>query len=79
MVKRHGLRPFPYERAPRWAQGDYRAPGSRMSCEYDVLSDTLKLRQHGYAEAQESGEMFLRLFRSLASRLRGGNVNRVNA
>jgi len=62
MVKRHGLRPFPYERAPRWAQGDYRAPSSRMSCEYDVLSDTLKLRQHGFAEVQESGDMFLRLF-----------------
>lgn len=62
MTEKYGLRPFPYERAPTWAQGDYRAPSSRMSCEYDVISDTLKIRRHGFGEVQESGDMFLALF-----------------
>ncbi len=62
MTEKHELRPFPYERAPAWAQGDYRAPNSRMSCEYDVVSDTLRIRQRGYNEVRESGEMFLDIF-----------------
>lgn len=62
LTEQRGLRPFPYERAALWAQGDYRAPNSRMACEYDVLSDTLKIRQRGFNEVRESGEMFLAIF-----------------
>jgi len=62
MSEKYGLRPFPYGRASAWAQGDYRPPNSRMSCEYDVLSDTLKIRQRGFNEVRESGGMFLDIF-----------------
>lgn len=62
MSRNYGLQPFPYERVATWAQGDYRAPNSRMSCEYDVLSDTVTIRQQGFNEVEESGAMFLRMF-----------------
>lgn len=65
LVARHSLTPFPYERAPRWAQGDYRQPNSRFACEYDVVSDLSKARRYGYTEQIDSGAMFLRLFARL--------------
>lgn len=62
LAARCGLRPFPIERAPAWVRGDYRAPDSRFACEYDLISDTVKLRRAGFCEAVGSEEMFLRLF-----------------
>jgi len=70
LTKEHGLVPFPYERVARWAQGDYQAPNSRFSCEYDVVSDLSKARRYGYTEQIDSAEMFLRLF----ARLRAARV-----
>lgn len=59
---RDSLRPFPIERAAGWVRGDYTAPNSRFACEYDLISDTVKLRRAGFCEVISSEHMFLRLF-----------------
>jgi nucleoside-diphosphate-sugar epimerase len=62
MTRKYGLRPFPFERAARWAQGDFTAPNSRLGCEYDFISDTLRIRRTGFNEVIDSEEMFLSMF-----------------
>ena len=62
MLAHHDLRPFPFERVANWVRGDYKPPDSRFACEYDLISDTLKIRRAGFAEVLRSEEMFLRLF-----------------
>lgn len=62
VAARHGLRAFPIDRAANWVRGDYTLPNSRFACEYDLISDTVKLRQAGFAEAAGSDAMFLNLF-----------------
>ncbi|MCC6534504.1 MAG: SDR family oxidoreductase [Burkholderiales bacterium] len=59
------LAPFPYQDIARWAQGDYRAPNSRLGCEYDLYSDLGKARGRGFTEHVDSADMFLRLFARL--------------
>jgi nucleoside-diphosphate-sugar epimerase len=59
---RHGLREFPIDRAASWVRGDYALPNSRFACEYDLISDTVKLRRAGFTEAAGSDAMFLELF-----------------
>jgi len=41
------------------------APNSRLGCEYDFISDTLRLRQSGFPEAIDSEQMFLGMFARL--------------
>jgi nucleoside-diphosphate-sugar epimerase len=65
IAAKHGLRAFPFDRAPGWAQGDYSPPHSRFACEYDLISDLVKIRQHGFCEALDSGQMFLRVLARL--------------
>jgi nucleoside-diphosphate-sugar epimerase len=67
MARAHDLAPFPYERAVRWIQGDYRPPNSRLACEYDVVADLGKLRRFGFREELDSARMFQRLFARLQS------------
>lgn len=62
LVSKHGLRAFPFERLPAWVRGDYKAPNSRFAAEYDIIADTVKIRRAGFAEAESSEAMFLRLF-----------------
>ena len=62
MVRKYGLKPFPIERTPDWAQGSFTPPNSRLACEYDFISDTTRLRQSGFAECIDSEEMFVGLF-----------------
>jgi nucleoside-diphosphate-sugar epimerase len=62
MTRKYGLRPFPFERAARWAQGDFTPPNSRLGCEYDWISDTLRVRQAGFNEVIDSEQMFLGMF-----------------
>jgi nucleoside-diphosphate-sugar epimerase len=62
MAARCSLRPFPIDQAPAWVQGDFSPPNSRLCCEYDVIADTVKIRLHGFAEAMDSEQMFLRMF-----------------
>ena len=62
MTRKYRLRPFPFERAARWAQGDFQPPNSRLGCEYDWISDTLRIRQTGFNEVLDSEQMFLGMF-----------------
>jgi nucleoside-diphosphate-sugar epimerase len=62
MARRHQLRPFPIEHAGAWVRGDYTPPHSRFSAEYDITSDTAKIRRSGFSETIENEAMFLRLF-----------------
>ena len=62
MTRKYRLRPFPFERAPRWAQGDFTPPNSRLGCEYDFISDTLRVRRAGFNEVIDSERMFLGMF-----------------
>ena len=65
LVSKHGLRPFPFERASRWAMGEYSGRNSRLACEYDLIADTLKLRKSGFGEVTDSQTMFLNIFKRL--------------
>ena len=62
MTHKYGLRAFPFERAARWARGDFKPPNSRLGCEYDFISDTLRIRKTGFNEVLDSEEMFLSMF-----------------
>ena len=62
LVRKNELRPFPFDRLPAWVRGDYTAPNSRFAAEYDIIADTVKIRRAGFAEAESSEAMFLRLF-----------------
>lgn len=62
MTRKYGLRPFPFERTPDWAQGSFTPPNSRLACEYDFITDTLRIRRAGFCEVIDSEEMFLAMF-----------------
>ena len=55
--RRYDLRRIPYPDLVRWPFVDY-----CLSRDYDVMSDTLKIRQAGFASSLDSEVMFLRLF-----------------
>ena len=61
ITAKYGLKTFAFDRAPGWAQGDYAPPHSRFACEYDLISDPLKIQQYGFQETIESEQMFLRI------------------
>lgn len=65
IVTANRLRPTPYAQTALWSYGDFVfAPG------YDIMSDTLKLRQSGFNACMDTGTMFLDLFRQFrAARL----------
>ncbi|HEV7820066.1 MAG TPA: SDR family oxidoreductase, partial [Burkholderiales bacterium] len=57
IVARHGLRPVPLGETALWSYGDFVfTPG------YDIMSDTLKLRQSGFARCLDTEQMFIELF-----------------
>jgi nucleoside-diphosphate-sugar epimerase len=62
MTRKYGLKAFPFERTPEWAQGSFAPPNSRLGCEYDFISDTIRVRQAGFAECIDSEQMFLGMF-----------------
>ena len=52
------LTPTPYAQTALWSYGDFVfSPG------HDIMSDTLKLRQTGFADCMDTEKMFLDLFR----------------
>jgi nucleoside-diphosphate-sugar epimerase len=55
--RRHGLQPIPYADLVRWPFVDY-----CLSRDYDVMTDTLKIRRAGFTECLDSEERFLELF-----------------
>jgi len=57
ITQRYGLRPVPYASVAAWPFGDF-----IFGCDYDVMSDTTKIRQVGFHEAIDSEAMFLSLF-----------------
>jgi hypothetical protein len=57
MIERHGLKPIAYDDLVAWPFVDY-----CLSRDYDVMTDTLKIRKAGYTSCLDSEEMFLKLF-----------------
>jgi nucleoside-diphosphate-sugar epimerase len=58
MAKKHRLQPYPFQALVAWPFGDY-----VFSCNWDVMSDLTKSRQHGFQRVVDSEEMFVRLLR----------------
>lgn len=57
MVETYGLQDIPYQKLALWGFGDF-----IFNCDYDVMSDTTKLRKFGFLEFVDTEEMFLKLF-----------------
>jgi len=57
VVAKYGLDPTPYEKAAVWRYGD-----SVFMPDWDIMSDTLKLRQSGFAACVDTEKMFLDMF-----------------
>ncbi len=62
MQKKYGLMPYRYEDLAAWPFGDY-----VFGCDWDIMSDTQKIRRHGFADCIDSEGMFLRLFGEFAA------------
>ena len=60
MQRRYSLEPIPYADLVAWPFGDY-----VFGCDWDVMSDTLKIRRAGFHEAVDSEEMLLALLTEL--------------
>lgn len=58
MVETYHLQDTPYEKLALWGFGDF-----IFNCDYDVMSDTTKLRKFGFMEFVDTEEMFLKLFK----------------
>ena len=56
MVARHGLKPYRFGDVVAWPFGDY-----VFNCNWDVMSNVTKSRQHGFHAVTDSAEMFVRL------------------
>jgi nucleoside-diphosphate-sugar epimerase len=57
IVKRHGLRPTPYERLANWSYGDFVfTPG------WDIMSDVTKARRAGFDRTVSTEDEFIRYF-----------------
>ncbi len=62
MVEKHGLQKIPYHDVAAWPFADY-----VFGCDWDVMTDTLKIRQAGFHDCVASEEMFLRMFAQFRS------------
>ena len=57
IVAKYGLQDIPYDALVAWPFADY-----VFATNWDVMTDTLKIRLAGFHEAVRSEEMFLRMF-----------------
>lgn len=57
IVEKHGLQRIPYKDVAAWPFADY-----VFGTDWDVMTDTLKLRLHGFHDCLRTDEMFLRIF-----------------
>jgi hypothetical protein len=58
IVDKYGLQKIAYQDVAAWPFADY-----VFGCDWDVMTDTLKIRQAGFHDCVESEPMFLRMFR----------------
>ncbi|MFM8535604.1 MAG: SDR family oxidoreductase [Acidimicrobiia bacterium] len=58
LVKQHSLRALRFDEVVAWPFGDY-----VFGCDWDVMSNINKSRQHGFHAVVDSEEMFVRLLR----------------
>jgi nucleoside-diphosphate-sugar epimerase len=56
MVKKYDLKPYRFDEVVAWPFGDY-----VFNCDWDVMTNVTKSRQHGFHAAVDSEEMFARL------------------
>ena len=63
LVKKHNLQPISYEQLVRWDYGNF-----VFTPEFDIISSTIKAKQYGFVEVQDSQEMFLRHFNELRAK-----------
>ena len=54
---KHGLQKISYSQIAAWSFADY-----VFGTDWDVMTDTLKLRLHGFHDCLRSDEMFVRIF-----------------
>ena len=57
LCEKHGLQKIPYSQIAAWPFADY-----VFGTDWDVMTDTLKLRLHGFHDCLRSDEMFVRIF-----------------
>jgi nucleoside-diphosphate-sugar epimerase len=57
IVEKYQLQKIPYQDVAAWPFADY-----VFGCDWDVMTDTLKLRLAGFPDCVRSDEMFLKLF-----------------
>ena len=63
MQRTYGLQPIPYDALVAWPFGDH-----VFGCDWDVMSDTLKIRRAGFHEGVDSEERLLGLLAEVRSR-----------
>jgi nucleoside-diphosphate-sugar epimerase len=63
MVLKHGLKPHRFDQIATWRFAEF-----VFRIDYDVISDTTKVRQFGFHEVVETGTMFPRIFADLRNR-----------
>lgn len=63
LVLEHNLQPIPYDKLVGWAYGNF-----VFTPEFDIISSTIKAKQYGFVEVQDSQEMFVRHFDDLRAR-----------
>ena len=56
LVRRHRLTPYRFDEVVAWPFGDY-----VFGCNWDVMTSTIKARQHGFQDVVDSEQMFVRL------------------
>ena len=57
IVEKYGLQRIPYDQIAAWPFADY-----VFGTDWDVMTDTLKLRLHGFHDCLRTDEMFTRIF-----------------
>lgn len=62
IVRRHGLEPKPFERLALWSYGDF-----VFTPHWDIMSDTTKIRQAGFARPLRTQDEFVRYFNHFSS------------
>jgi nucleoside-diphosphate-sugar epimerase len=65
LVRKHGLKPYRFDEVVAWPFGDY-----VFNCNWDVMTSTVKARQHGFHDVVDSERMFERLL----ARFRGERI-----